>query len=426
MASAERRLHIDAFSGIAGNMFMGALLDLGLSKKALLADLDGLGVDFALRVKKVQRGALAARYVDVVVPGAKKKGAKKKAAKKKKRAAGKGESGSSHAHHHAHDHGRSYTEIDHLLRHAELRTGVKERARAIFHALAEAEARVHGTKIEAVHFHEVGAVDAIVDVTAAAIGVERLGVGRISCGPVALGHGRVQTDHGLLPLPAPATLELLKGVPTEPAHVEWETVTPTGAAILRVLVDEYGPLPAMRPEAVGYGAGNDRPGAMPNLVRLTLGAPAGGMLADRIVSLETNLDDLVPEHFDHLMERLFEAGALDVSIQHVQMKKNRPGFLLRVLARPAERVALAGLLFAQSSAIGVRTQEWDRLLLEREQRRVATPFGKLRVKCITGIDGGVQFSPEYDDCKEAAKRSGAPLRDVVRAAEAAAMEEWGG
>jgi len=418
---AERRLHIDAFSGIAGNMFMGALLDLGLSKKVLLADLAGLGVDFSLRVKKVHRGALAARYVEVVVPHA--KGSKKKAAKKK-RAAGKGGAGSIHAHHH--HHGRSYTEIDRLLRRAELGSGVKERARAIFHALAEAEAHVHGTSIETVHFHEVGAVDAIVDVTAAAIGVERLGIGRISCGPVALGHGSVDTDHGLLPLPAPATLELLKGAPTEPAHVEWETVTPTGAAILRVLVDEYGPLPAMRPEAVGYGAGKDRPGAMPNVVRVTLGAPEGGMLADRIVSLETNLDDLVPEHFDHLMERLFEAGALDVSIQHVQMKKNRPGFLLRVLARPSERVALAGLLFAESSAIGVRTQEWDRLLLQREQRRVTTSFGKLRVKCITGVDGGVQFSPEYDDCKKAAKRSGAPLREVVRAAEAAAMEEWGG
>lgn len=448
-----RRLHIDAFSGMAGNMFMGALLDLGLSRKSLAADLEGLGVDFALRVKKVHRGAIAARYVEVVVPKrkvAKSAGKKKKAAKSK----GVGKGGAKrththpsdhahtddethatthaqthaqeHSHGHSHAHGRRYSEIDRLLRGSELRAGVKARTRAIFHALAEAEAHVHGTKIEAVHFHEVGAVDAIVDVAAAAIGIDRLGVGHVSCGPVALGHGRVDTDHGILPLPAPATLELLRGVPTEPAHVDWETVTPTGAAILRVLVDEYGPLPAMRPEAVGYGAGGDRPGPMPNVVRLTLGEPESTLFADRIVCLETNLDDLVPEHFDHVMERLFEAGALDVSIQHVQMKKNRPGFLLRVLARPSEREALARLLFAESTAIGVRTQEWDRLLLQREQRRVETRFGRVRVKCVTGIDGGVQFSPEYDDCKKAAKRSGASLREIVRVAEAAARKEWEG
>jgi uncharacterized protein (TIGR00299 family) protein len=440
-STAGRRLHIDAFSGMAGNMFMGALLDVGLSRKLLLADLEGLGVDFSLRVKKVKRGALSARYVDVGVSGrsAAKTSAKAKNAKKstsarkpaKKSTHSRNHShaplhsdASLHSHAASHAHGRGYAEIDRLLRRAELRAAVKESARAIFHALAEAEAKVHGTKIEAVHFHEVGAVDAIVDVTAAAIGVDRLGVGRVSCGPVALGHGRVNTDHGLLPLPAPATLELLKGVPTEPAHVEWETVTPTGAAILRVLVDEYGALPAMRPEAVGYGAGNDRPGSMPNVVRLTLGALEGGLLADRIVCLETNLDDLVPEHFDHVMERLFAAGALDVSIQHVQMKKNRPGFLLRVLARPADRSALASLIFAESTAIGVRSQEWDRLLLRREQRRVETPFGRIRVKCVTGVEGSVQFSPEYDDCKKAATRSGAPLRDVVRAAEASAREDW--
>ncbi len=217
-------------------------------------------------------------------------------------------------------------------------------------------------------------------------------------------------------------MELLKGIPTVPAHVAWETVTPTGAAILRTLVDEFTPLPAMTVEAVGYGAGDDRPGPMPNLVRAVLGSPSSSLDHDRIVSLEANLDDFVPEHFDFLMERLLEAGALDVSLAHIQMKKNRPGFLVRVLARPKDRQPLAQILFAQSSTIGVRTQDWDRLVLRREEKRVRTPFGLIRVKLVHGIDGAVRPSPEYEDCKRAARRAGVSLREVVRSAEEGAME----
>ena len=244
----------------------------------------------------------------------------------------------------------------------------------------------------------------------------------MTCSPVALGHGSVETDHGLLPLPAPATLELLRGIPTVPAHVEWETVTPTGAAILRAVVDEFMPLPAMTVEAIAYGAGNDRPGPMPNVVRAVLGRPNDAMLSDRVCVLETNLDDLVPEHFDHLMERLFEGGALDVTLQHVQMKKNRPGFLVRVLGRPADKDALARILFAESTTIGVRCNEWDRLVLRREGRRVETPYGRIRVKLVYGPEGEIDISPEYDDCKRAAKRSAVALREVVRVAELAARE----
>ena len=214
-----RVLHLDTFSGIAGNMFLGALLDLGLSRKHLEADLAGLGLEHKLVISKVRRGALAARYLDVKVPHH----------GKKKQSGG----------HHHHHHGRSYAEIRELLETARLDSSVRERALAIFEALGRAEAKVHGTALEEVHFHEVGAVDAIVDVTGAAIGLSRLGVERVTATPVALGHGTVETDHGRLPLPAPATLELLRGIPTVPAHVEWETVTPTGAAILRTVVDEY-------------------------------------------------------------------------------------------------------------------------------------------------------------------------------------------
>jgi hypothetical protein len=295
---------------------------------------------------------------------------------------------------------------------------VRERALAIFEALGRAEAAVHGIALARVHFHEVGAVDAIVDVTGAAIGLDRLGVTRVTASAVALGEGSVETAHGRLPLPAPATLELLRGVPTVPAHVAWETVTPTGAAILRSVVDAYGSLPAMTIEAIGHGAGDDRPGPLPNVLRAVLGR-ANGASADRVVVLETNLDDLVPEHFDYLMERLFEAGALDVAIQHLQMKKNRPGFGVRVLGRPADRLSLARVLFAESTTLGVRVSEHDRLLLEREQRQVATPFGRIGVKLVRDGAGRVDVSAEYDDCKRAAKRTGAALRDVVRAAEEA-------
>jgi hypothetical protein len=396
-----RVLHLDCFSGIAGNMFLGALLDLGLSRRELEADLAGLSLPHRLVVKRVRRGALAARYVDVKV-GVQKRGLRR------------GGSG-------PRAHGRRYGEIVKLLEAARLEAPVRARALAIFEALARAEARVHGIALDRVHFHEVGAVDAIVDVTGAAIGLARLGIERVTSSPVALGHGSVETDHGRLPLPAPATLELLRGVPTVPAHIEWETVTPTGAAILRTLVDAYGELPAMTVEAIGHGAGNPREGPMPNVLRAVLGR-SGTLGADRVVCLETNLDDLVPEHFDYLMERLFEAGALDVGIQHLQMKKNRPGFALRVLALPSERLAIARVLFAESTAIGVRVAELERLVLPREQHKVDTTFGRIAVKIVRDGEGGASVSAEYDDCKRAAKRHGAPLRDVVRAAEQAGRE----
>ncbi len=398
-SDGARLLHLDCFSGIAGNMFMGALLDAGLPRRQLTEDLAGLGLDYKLVVRKVQRGALAARYVDVRVPRA------------HRHAPG---------HAHPHRHGRSHAEIVKVLERARLDAGVRRRALDIYKALAEAEAKVHGIPVAKVHFHEVGAVDAIVDVTAAALGVARLGVTRVTASPVALGAGFVETDHGRLPLPAPATLELLRGVPTVPAHIQWESVTPTGAAILRSLVDEYTALPAMTVESIGYGAGNERDGPLPNVLRVVLGRTSTTQ-SDRVVVLEAHLDDLVPEHFDHLMERLFEARALDVSIHHLQMKKNRPGFAVRVVARPSERLALANLLFAESTTLGVRVAESDRLVLPRTMRRVDTPYGKIAVKVATDDEGRERVSAEYDDCKRAARRHDVPLRDVVRAAEEAAQ-----
>jgi len=395
-------LHLDAFSGAAGNMFLGALLDLGLNRRRLEADLGLLGVAYELKVEAVRRGVLAARYVDVVEPAP--RGAKN--AKKKT----------------ASNHHRSFTSIRDLIAKTRLEASVKERAIAIFQALGEAEAKIHGVAIEEVHFHEVGAVDAIVDITGAAIALHHLGVERITCSPVGLGHGSVDTEHGRLPLPAPATLELLRGIPTVPVPVEWETVTPTGAAILRTVVDEFGQLPAMEIERTGYGAGNEREGPMPNVLRAVLGRGCGAS-RDRVAVIECNLDDLNPEHFDYLMERLLDAGALDVSVQHVQSKKNRPGFLIRVLAQPDRRTPLAEILFRESTTLGVRTSEWDRLLLQRELHRVETRYGRIRVKVVRRLDGEADVSAEYDDCKRAAEYSGRPLRDVIREVEAIAREE---
>ena len=292
------------------------------------------------------------------------------------------------------------------MKRAKLDARVGERALEIFETLARAEAKVHGVSIDEVHFHEVGAVDAIVDITGAAAALALLEVGGVTSSPVALGSGgTVETQHGTLPLPAPATLELLRGIPVVPAHVQWETVTPTGAAILATIAESFGPLPAMTISSVGLGAGEAREGPLPNVLRAVIGR-SGGVGADRVTLLETHLDDLVSEHYDYLMERLFEGGALDVSLQPLQMKKNRPGFLVRVMARPSDRVSLARILFAESTAIGVRVTESDRIMLHREQRSVQTRFGRIRVKRIFDPDGGVHASPEYDDCKAAAIRSG--------------------
>ena len=416
LAMNQKILHLDAFSGAAGNMFMAALLDLGLSRKALVEGLAPLGLDFKLVVKKVARSGFAARYVDVRVPVS--------AARKQAERAHHHSHGDASGGRHAHSHGRHYAEIRDLIAAAKLDEPVKQRALAIFEALGRAEAKVHGTALEDVHFHEVGAVDAIVDVVAASLGLELLGIGRVTCSPVAIGHGTIDSDHGILPLPAPATLELLVGIPTVPAGVEWETLTPTGAAILKTVVDEFCSLPAMTVERVGYGAGNDRKGPLPNLLRATLGRGAS-ISGDRVACLETNLDDLVPEHFDYLMERLFEEGALDVSLQHIQMKKNRPGFLVRVLSRPSDTQRLARVLFAESTTIGVRVAEWDRLVLERTSRKLDTPLGRVGIKLIRSPEGDLECSPEYDDCRRLARKSGMPLREVVARVRAQAREELG-
>jgi uncharacterized protein (TIGR00299 family) protein len=425
-ARPQRVLHLDLFSGIAGNMFLGALLDAGLPQRELTSGLAGLGLPHELRVTRVRRGALAARYVEVRVPGEKRRAANKRRSKRHPHAHQISDHSHDHdhdhdrAHFHPHAHGRGYDEIRLLLGGAKLAPAVRDRALAIFAALAEAEARVHGIPVARVHFHEVGAVDAIVDVTGAALGLELLGVQRVTASPVALGHGALEMAHGRLPLPAPAVLELLRGAPVVPAPVAWETVTPTGAAILRASVDAWCALPAMTIDAIGHGAGNDRAGPMPNVVRAVLGR-SGGVLRDTVAVITAHLDDLVPEHFDLALERLLAAGALDVALQHAQMKKNRPGFALTVIAPPHQRAEIAQLVLRETGSLGVRVQEAERLVLPREVVTVRTPHGRVRVKLAFAANGEASASAEYDDAKRIAKTRDVALARVIRDAEDAAL-----
>lgn len=373
-------------------MLLGALLELGAPARAVRAALAGLGLDgLRMRVTKVRRGSLAASYVAFRGP-----------ARTPRQ--------------------RRWRSIRRLIQRAELPDRVRERSLAAFAALAEAEARVHGVEPGDVHFHEVGAADALGDIVGVAAALESLGVSVVAASPLPLGRGFVDTDHGRLPLPAPATLELLRGVPTYPADVEWETVTPTGAALLSTLVTHFGPMPPLEPRAQGFGAGDDREGPVPNVLRACLGSGAAGLATDVVSALETNLDDMSPEHLPFLLERLMEDGALDASLAPLAMKKGRPGVLLRVLARPADRDRLARRILLESTALGVRYVDMPRLVLERETRRVDTRFGRVGVKVARGPDGRVQVAPEYEACARAARRHGVALSEVYRAAERAAED----
>lgn len=373
-------------------MILGALLDLGVPARAVREAVRALGVDgIRMRVSRVKRGAIQARYVSFSGP--------KRSARE-----------------------RRYREIRKLLRRATLSVGVRECAGRVFEQLAVAEGRVHGIEADEVHFHEVGAIDALGDIVGVAAAVEELGVAEISVSPVAAGHGLVKTAHGILPVPAPATVELLRGIPTYPAGIEWETVTPTGAALLTTLGGSFGVMPPLVPESQGFGAGDEREGPLPNVLRAVLGSRALGLSGDMVTVLESNLDDMNPEQLPFVLESLLEAGALDVSLSPLLMKKGRPGQLLRVLCRPADRERIAAEALRHSSAIGLRYYETPRLVLEREAGRVDTRFGKIAVKWVTTPDGRRVAAPEYESCARAARRAGASLREVYRAAERAAED----
>ncbi|MFN2300036.1 MAG: nickel pincer cofactor biosynthesis protein LarC [Anaerolineales bacterium] len=386
--------YFDCFSGISGNMVLGALLDCGVPIDALLDELKPLAVDgYRLEVRETNKAGLRGLMVEVRVKG-------------------------EQPHRHLKD-------IEDILRSGGLSEGVRERALRTFRLLAEAESRAHGEPVERIHFHEVGAVDSIVDIVGAAVCLEQLGVETVYASPLHIGAGNVQTAHGLLPLPAPATAELLKGIPVYGRDVDAELVTPTGAALLAAMGATFGSAPPMRIDSVGYGAGTrDLPWA--NLLRVAVGRtePSGGgpESAEREMVVEANIDDMNPQWYEHVFDRLFAAGALDVFLTPIQMKRSRPGVTLGMLVEQSKLEKALGALFAETTTIGVRMYEVQRRKLDRAQRTVQTAYGAVRIKTASWQGRTLNAAPEYRDCLRLAEDKGVPLKDVYQAALAAAQE----
>jgi len=395
-----RIAYLDAFSGVSGDMTVGALLDLGLPLDLVRAAIDVLGLSgVAVHAERVERNGIAATKFHVRVHGQ--------------------HPDPPGGHHHgAHGH-RAYRDVRALLAGSALAPPVRERALAIFARLAAAEGHAHGVAVEQVTFHEVGALDAIVDVVASALGFTHLGVERIYASALPLGGGMVQTAHGRLPVPGPAVTALVEGRPVRFEDGASELVTPTGAAIVAALA-ETDPVPEMRVGAVGYGAGDRVLADRPNLLRIVLGEPVVPTAADEIVVLEATVDDTSPELWEHVIERLLEAGAKDAFLEPAVMKKSRPGVTLRVLAAPADRDRLAGIVFAETSTIGLRWAPWRRIVLPRETRVVETEYGAVTVKVARAPDGTENVAPEFEECRRLARSRGVALKLVYQAAVTAA------
>jgi uncharacterized protein (TIGR00299 family) protein len=377
--------YFDCFSGISGDMTLGALVDAGCPVERLREELGGLAVaGWELTAEKVWKNGMAATHVKV-----------------------RTEDQIKH---------RSLSTILEILEKARLGAGVKERASGIFLRLGEAEASVHDVPIEKIHFHEVGAVDAIVDIVGACVGFAALGIEKFACSALNVGGGTAKMAHGILPVPAPATAKLLTGKPTYSNGVQKELVTPTGAAIVATLCEEFGPQPAMSVGAIGYGAGTADLEGQPNVVRLMIGEGAEKTVAgfdEEIAVIEANLDDMNPQIYGYFLEKALAAGALDVYTTALQMKKNRPGVLLTVLCKPGDTQKLMGMIFAETTTFGARTYRAARKVLPREWVKVATSYGEVRVK-VSRVNGRVlHVAPEFEDCKRVAEEKGVPLQNVI-------------
>ncbi len=380
------RIYFDCFSGASGDMIVGSLIDLGLPLDQLTRELQKLKLqNYSLSAIKVVKAGLTATKFTVQAG-------------------------------HEHVHRNLYT-IESLIRESELNDRIKDSATRIFIRLAEAEARVHGSTVDKIHFHEVGAVDSIVDIVGACIGFELLGVEEILASPLNVGSGSVKAAHGTLPVPAPATVELLKGIPIYSNHIEGELVTPTGAAILSTLAKGFGRLPPFEIEAIGYGAGTrDTPGAA-NVLRVFKGertsvsTSAGRVNGSHPVTvIEANIDDMNPQIYGYLQEQLQKLGALDTFVSPVQMKKNRPGFLLTVVTAPEILEIVADTIFRETTTIGIRYYEADRMVLERDIVPFELEYGIIRVKISRREGRIVNFSPEYEDCRVAGEKHGIPVK----------------
>jgi pyridinium-3,5-bisthiocarboxylic acid mononucleotide nickel chelatase len=369
----------DMIGGISGDMFVAALLDLGLPLNRLSAELRKIStLRFELKSAKKAVHSIRASQFRVICPMS--------------------------------EAPRSWKQIRDLITHARLDEATKTTSIDIFARLAEAEAKIHGVAIDKVHFHEVGATDSIVDIIAAAVGIRELGIESFYFSSIPLGRGIVSSAHGPLPAPGPATLELLKGLPIRGVDVDGETVTPTGAAIVSALGKKFGTLPAMTLEKIGNGAGQKDFANHPNLFRMMVGAAASALPTEEMLVIETNIDDMNPQLFDYVMDRLFAAGARDVFLAPIQMKKNRPATLLSVVAEPHDREKLAGIIFEETSTIGLRFYPVKRMILKRESKTVKTRFGAVTVKIVEQPDGSKRAAPEYDDVKRIAAANKIPIK----------------
>jgi len=388
-----RVLHFDCISGISGDMAVAALLAVGADRAALKHSIGTLGVPgFELRIDEVRINGIGATEFSVLV-----------------------DQGHDHPH-------RDLAAIQGIIDSSGISPGAKELSRRIFRCLAEAEGRIHGRPVDKVSFHEVGAVDSIVDIVAAAVCIDLLAPERITASALPLGHGVTRSAHGMIPIPAPATVEILKGVPVYDSGVEAELVTPTGAAIIKTLAASFGALPSMRLEACGYGAGKRR-FERPNLLRVLIGTAEGRVSPERLIVLETNIDDMNPELYSYLLPLLLEGGALDAFLTSVIMKKGRPGVQLTVLCPPGGEDLLEELIFRETTTLGIRRHPVERRAVERRSGEVATEFGPVRVKLVGDPGGGQRAVPEYEECRRIAAERGLPLRQVYEQVQAS-LVSW--
>lgn len=381
-------LHFDCFSGVSGDMVLGALVDLGVPFSQLVRGLNGLRLSgFTLKKRHVQRGAVHATKVDVII----KKGL--------------------HA-------PLSLKRIHRILTDSRLPDVVKRQSRAVFERLAEAESQAHQVAKANVHFHEVSVLDSFVDVVGGILGCHLLDVSCITASPVNVGSGTIQSMHGILPVPGPAVAALAKGIPIYSAGPSRELTTPTGLALLRTLTSEFGPMPTMMPATVGYGAADSNPDDWPNVLRLFLArsTPRTSRKQDTVVQLETNLDDVNPQTYEHVMEQLFARGALDATLTPVIMKRGRPGIVVTCLVGPSNVDPVLDVLFRETTALGVRIQQINRQILPRRFASVKVRGGSVRIKIAEADATKAKAAPEYLDCKRIAMRTGRPVKDVLEEA----------
>lgn len=383
--------YFDCFSGISGDMTLGVLVDLGLKPEVLKDELLKLNLDgYKISFNKVQKHSITGTKVDIELDN--------------------------HDHHHEHNHhGRHLSDIIKLISESQLNQDVKDMAEKIFTRLGEAEAKVHNVDIEKIHFHEVGAVDSILDIVGSAIGINALGIDKIYSSPLPLGQGFVKSSHGVIPVPAPATVELLRGIPAKRTEISAELVTPTGAAIISTITDSFGPIPDMTIENIGYGAGTKDFTEQPNLLRVIIGTSKDVYESDVINVVETNIDDMSPQVYDLLMDKLFSIGALDVFLTPILMKKNRPAIKLTVLVESTKLQEACACILSETTTMGVRIYEANRKKLAREMTEIETEYGKVNVKLGKIGDEVIKIIPEYDNCKQLAEKNNVPIMKVHQA-----------